>query len=91
MATKTRGSLSAACGAWRNLAGTDNAHEDCTGRVNLPPPDDVCTCHCHQRGICRWFALCDHEAVGTVPHPVLGDVPACQRCVDKLDLPVKLF
>ena len=33
---------------------------------------------------CRWFLLCDNPAVTTEPHPVLGDVPICQRCADKL-------
>lgn len=32
---------------------------------------------------CMWFALCDRPAVVTEPHPVLGDVPICQRCLDK--------
>lgn len=31
---------------------------------------------------CRYFALCDRPAVGTLPNPVLGDVPTCQRCAD---------
>lgn len=31
---------------------------------------------------CLWFAACDSEAAGTVEHPVLGDVPTCQRCAD---------
>lgn len=35
---------------------------------------------------CQYFALCDNEAVGNVVHPVLGNVPTCQRCADKLDL-----
>lgn len=35
---------------------------------------------------CEWFVLCDNRAVGTVAHPVLGSVPTCQRCADKLDL-----
>ncbi len=39
--------------------------------------------------ICEWYLLCDHDAVGTTPHPVLGDVPICQRCADKHDLPVE--
>jgi hypothetical protein len=38
--------------------------------------------------ICEWFATCDHAAVGTTPHPVLGDLPVCQRCADKLGLDV---
>jgi hypothetical protein len=33
-------------------------------------------------GRCMWFALCKNEAVTTVPHPILGDVPCCQRCAD---------
>jgi hypothetical protein len=34
------------------------------------------------RGDCQWFALCDHPAVTTEPHPILGAVPICQRCAD---------
>lgn len=33
--------------------------------------------------MCEWYALCDREAVGYVWHPILGDVPCCQRCADK--------
>ena len=40
--------------------------------------------------VCEWFALCTRAAVGTVAHPVLGEVPACQHCVDKLDLQDRL-
>lgn len=36
-----------------------------------PKPQDV---------LCRWFALCDREATGTTPHPILGDVLTCDRC-----------
>jgi len=35
-------------------------------------------------GACQWFALCDNSAVTTEPHPVLGEVPICQHCADKL-------
>ena len=35
---------------------------------------------------CEWFALCDHVAAGVVHHPILGNVPTCQRCADKLGL-----
>lgn len=41
--------------------------------------------------LCQWFALCDHEAVGVVAHPILGDVPTCQRCADKLELDLRRF
>lgn len=33
---------------------------------------------------CEWFALCGNPAVTTEPHPILGDVPICQRCADKV-------
>lgn len=29
---------------------------------------------------CQWFALCGRPATGTVHHPILGDVPTCDRC-----------
>lgn len=32
---------------------------------------------------CAWFALCDHTATSLEPHPVLGDVPICDRCREK--------
>lgn len=33
---------------------------------------------------CQWFALCENEATTTRPHPILGDVPICQRCDEKV-------
>jgi hypothetical protein len=33
---------------------------------------------------CKWFALCDHAAVTTRAHPILGNVPICKRCDDKI-------
>ena len=42
-------------------------------------------------GGCEWFALCDHPADGVVSHPVLGDVPTCERCATKLDLDLRPF
>lgn len=32
---------------------------------------------------CQWFLLCDNEATVQIEHPILPDVPACQRCADK--------
>jgi hypothetical protein len=29
---------------------------------------------------CQWFAHCSHQATHLCPHPVLGDVPCCDRC-----------
>ena len=38
-----------------------------------------------QKNQCMWFALCDKKAVTTVSHPILGEVPICQRCLDRLN------
>lgn len=35
---------------------------------------------------CQWFAMCDNDAVGVVPHPALDVVPTCRRCADRFDL-----
>ena len=29
---------------------------------------------------CEWFALCGNYATHTRTHPVLGEVPICDRC-----------
>jgi hypothetical protein len=34
---------------------------------------------------CQWMALCDHDAVTVQPHPILGDVPICDRCKKRYD------
>lgn len=28
---------------------------------------------------CRWFLHCQERAVRSVPHPVLGEVPCCEK------------
>lgn len=33
---------------------------------------------------CRVFLLCRNAANTTIPHPILGDVPACARCAAKI-------
>jgi hypothetical protein len=35
--------------------------------------------------LCHWFALCPNVATGVERHPILGFVPICERCADKLD------
>lgn len=32
---------------------------------------------------CRWWLLCENTATQTLSHPVLGDVPICDRCLQK--------
>lgn len=29
---------------------------------------------------CQWFVRCVRKATGTLAHPILGDVPICDRC-----------
>ncbi len=35
---------------------------------------------------CEWFAYCENKATHTVNHPILGQVPTCSSCIEKLDL-----
>lgn len=30
--------------------------------------------------MCEWFLRCTREATGTTSHPILGEVPTCDRC-----------
>ncbi len=34
---------------------------------------------------CSWWALCERPAAVRLPHPILGPVPTCQECADKLE------
>lgn len=33
---------------------------------------------------CQWFLNCKNNATTTMSHPILGDVPICKRCKDKV-------
>lgn len=33
---------------------------------------------------CDWFAMCDRRAVLEVSHPILGHVPTCHRCAERV-------
>lgn len=33
---------------------------------------------------CEWFALCTNEAETEHPHPILGAVPICARCLARV-------
>lgn len=33
--------------------------------------------------VCEWYLLCTNPATRTIPHPILGRVPACDRCAER--------
>lgn len=39
-----------------------------------------------ERAVCSWCAGCVRLADGCVSHPVLGWVPTCATCADRLSL-----
>jgi len=54
-------------------------------KAGKPVPAEVLSDYPHLEGrLCEWFVLCDQPAMGLEPHPVLGFVPICRRCVDGL-------
>lgn len=36
-------------------------------------------------GQCQWWALCGGDAITTRSHPILGEVPICDRCHQKAE------
>lgn len=41
---------------------------------------------------CLYFALCDRPAEGVVKgHPILKDIPSCQRCADRVGVDLELY
>lgn len=42
--------------------------------------------HHDEEGRCEWFAGCLRPAAGTVPHPILRQVPTCRACAEAFDL-----
>jgi hypothetical protein len=37
-----------------------------------------------RRDGCQWWLNCDNPATTVRSHPILGDVPICKRCDDKI-------
>lgn len=54
---------------------TTKCTTDCGRCKGNPGPDAL--------NVCKWYVLCFEPAIGVVDHPVLGQVPCCQRCADK--------
>jgi hypothetical protein len=36
--------------------------------------------------VCEWFAKCTNGTLLAVDHPILGKVPCCGRCINKMDI-----
>lgn len=53
--------------------------EGYTGRVKVADEGDVL------RVLCMWFALCENDATTRRHHPVLGEVPICDRCDARIE------
>lgn len=34
---------------------------------------------------CQWFMMCNRKATTTMSHPILGDVPICKKCKEKME------
>jgi len=43
-----------------------------------------------QEPTCQWFALCTNGTTQGVNHPVLGLVPCCTRCAEKMGMADRL-
>lgn len=52
---------------------------DTDGRVKVEATGEVVTC--------SWFALCERDATDVLDHPVLGGVPICTPCLDRVTGP----
>jgi hypothetical protein len=38
----------------------------------------------HVDGQCEWYLLCTNASTHDEPHPILGNVPTCDRCGEKI-------
>lgn len=53
--------------------------------IKLDPDDRVYAPGSSDPEPCAWFARCTNLAIGLEPHPVLGAVPICGRCHDRVE------
>jgi len=79
--------------AWPQVLDLEHLCPVCNGSTVVTVSGDAI---CSERGadhyrepvtsptLCQWFALCTNPATITRPHPVLGDVPICDRCQAKI-------
>jgi hypothetical protein len=35
---------------------------------------------------CEWFARCANQTSRAAGHPILGPVPICDRCAERMDI-----
>lgn len=82
-------------GDWHLVVRSDQPSDEPDGIWKVTGPNSMHTAalaraaeeiHHDPEGRCEWYALCPNPADGTVKHPVLGDVPTCQRCADRFEL-----
>ena len=57
-----------------------------TGSIAGSASEANCGASVRREEACRWYALCDNAADGYVEHPILGDVPTCERCASRHEL-----
>ena len=63
------------------IEGAAGSDSDFCAVCNEPPTVYGIT---ERTDLCQSFLLCQNEATKSYPHPILGMVPSCQACADKL-------
>ena len=53
----------------------------CDRIADLDDHDEIL---CVKERVCAWFASCRNPADRLEQHPVLGAVPACDRCLERV-------
>lgn len=63
------------------MPGCLNVHHNEVDCSHLPVEEQCPACV----PLCQWWAMCDQPATHTLAHPVLGQVPICDRCRAKVE------